>query len=311
MLVRGLLAVAAVGNVIALMVPFLDVDMAGSSSQPYGLLRTVELLWESGLYVLALLVVGFSAVFPFVKLSVLWSCTARGPASGRLRRLALVETMGKWSMLDALLVAILLALTQGQWMISAEPRWGITIFVTAIVLSMAAGTLVAGAWHPAPAPSTPTRPRPPTQVVAWLLAMVAGITLLGAQLLPTLHIDSFWLADRTYNLVDITTAMATQGAWSLAGLLMIGCLVLPWAVWGCLVWSLLATHPEPARRWSARLRGWTLVDVFALSLAIFLLEGSEFVPTGTGPGAALLVAFLVFHLLARWALARTLRPTPA
>ena len=285
--------------------------MVGSGSEPYGLFRTVGLLWDSGLIALALLVVGFSAVFPFVKLAVLWSCTVRGPASGRRGRLALVEALGKWSMLDALLVAILLALTKGQWLISAEPRWGIPLFVGAIALSMTAGALITEAWHPTAPPATASATRAPFRAAPWSLAIIAGLSLMGAQFLPTLSIDSFWLTDHSYSLLDITWAMATQGSWSLAALLAIGCLILPWAVWGCLVRALITAHPAAALHQSARLGAWTLIDVFALALAIFLLEGSAFVPTGTGPGAALLVAFLIFHILARWALARTLRPTPA
>ncbi len=308
-----LLTVAAAANAAALVVPFLDLDMVGSGSEPYGLFRTVGLLWESGLFALAVLVVGFSAVFPFVKLAVLWSCTRRGPATGRTRRLALVESLGKWSMLDALLVAILLALTKGQWLVSAEPRWGIALFVGGIVLSMAAGAVIAAAWpHPAP-PAAPVRPPPSggSHAGRWVLAAVAGLALLGAQVLPTLEIDSFWLRSHSYSLIDMTWAMATQGSWSLAILLALGCIVLPWLRWAALVLALVRPGSRAAHRCFTALGPWTLVDVFALALAIFLLEGSAFVPTGTGPGAALLATFLVLHLLARMALARTVRQAKA
>src|SRR5689334_16452686 len=105
-----LLCVSFVLNVIALCLPFMDLRR-GLSTHPYSLRASVQLLWESKLYVLAVVVVAFSVLFPFVKLGVM-TCVLFGAVHPRRERrtIELVERYGKWSMLDVFLVCILLAL---------------------------------------------------------------------------------------------------------------------------------------------------------------------------------------------------------
>ena len=63
-LVAWLLVAALVCNVTMLFLPFMDLRV-GLVTTPYSLLRSVRMLWDSELYVLAILVVGFSLIFPF------------------------------------------------------------------------------------------------------------------------------------------------------------------------------------------------------------------------------------------------------
>jgi len=99
-LVLFLLGLSLAGNITALLVPFMNLRIA-FTTEPYSLLSSATMMWNKGLYVLAALVIAFSVVFPFAKLATLiWvaSATALGPA------LALVERLGKWSMIDVFLV---------------------------------------------------------------------------------------------------------------------------------------------------------------------------------------------------------------
>src|SRR5579883_2320443 len=63
-------------NVSALLLPFMHLRV-GFKTQPYSLFHSVQMLWTSHLEILAVLVVAFSIVFPFVKLGILaWLCAA-------------------------------------------------------------------------------------------------------------------------------------------------------------------------------------------------------------------------------------------
>jgi uncharacterized paraquat-inducible protein A len=66
---RILIVGAGLLTAAALAVPFLDLRVVGSGTEPYGLFKTVELLWTSGMRGLAVLVVGFSAILGYGHLS--------------------------------------------------------------------------------------------------------------------------------------------------------------------------------------------------------------------------------------------------
>src|SRR5436190_4766176 len=141
-LVPWLLLVSFTLNVTALFVPFLDMRR-GLSTSEYSLPKSVSLMWESELYVLAAIIVVFSVCFPFFKLGVLTAIVAGWiPAQKRTGWLRLVETLGKWSMLDVFIVCLMLALANDQWLVDAEPRIGILCFTFAIVLSMTASAVM-------------------------------------------------------------------------------------------------------------------------------------------------------------------------
>jgi len=54
----------------------------------------------------------------------------------------LVGLLGKWSMLDVFVCALLIVLTQSKSYISASPRSGLFVFTAAIALSMVVSILV-------------------------------------------------------------------------------------------------------------------------------------------------------------------------
>ncbi|MFM2090971.1 MAG: hypothetical protein RLZZ127_1460 [Planctomycetota bacterium] len=219
----------------------------------------------------------------------------------------MMENLGKWSMLDALLVAILLGLTVGQWLVEADPRAGIPLFVTGIALGMAVSAILAAVWH-RPATTAPVEAPPPAgrgrTRLCWLLVVVCAVALAGAQALPMLRIESVWLRDGAFSIVGLVEAVAREGSWALAALLVLGCIVVPWCRLLALAW-LVARRGRGGGSGAFRALGpWSLIDVFAVALAVFLLEGSAFVPAELGPGAVLLAAALLIHAAARIAVAR-------
>jgi len=295
-LVAWLLVAALVCNVTMLFLPFMDLRV-GLVTTPYSLLRSVRMLWESELYVLAILVVGFSLIFPFGKLGVLaWVCAARQVDARRMRWLAAVESLGKWSMLDVLLVCLILTLTSGQLLVGARPLAGIPVFTVAVLLSMTAGELISAALH---RPASPRVVRVPAVAGLWLA--LAGVALVGTVSLPFLRINDWLLADRSYSILTLAPALWAQGAYFTVAITSLFLVIAPAAAWwvSFLWWrrQRRGGDVEASHGLMRLLRRWDMLDVFGLSLAIFLVEGDYLMSTEVRWGALFLVAMLAL----RWA----------
>ncbi len=133
----AMLLVSFICNVLAVIIPFMQIDAFLRATQTYSLPRSVQLMWASGLYVVAIAVVAFSIVFPFFKLfSLTWVWFRVTDAPRRRRWIEVLEHLGKWSFLDIYVVVVILVLTNDQFFISAAPLAGVYFFLGAITLSM-------------------------------------------------------------------------------------------------------------------------------------------------------------------------------
>lgn len=299
-----LLAVSLACNVTVLFVPFMRLRI-GFSSQDYTLMRSVEMLWESGLWVLAVLVFGFSVIFPFAKLAVLAGVAFTPRVTPRHQAwLANVERAGKWSMLDVFLVCLILTLTSGQMLVGAEPRVGIALFTVAILLSLVTGGLLSdeiGRETPAPAGV------PAASTGIWLI--LAGAALAAAVTFPFLRISDWLLADRDYGIVTLGATLFREGSWLTAVIAWAFLVVTPALHWiASLRWWLCARRGRDAADLWARRRSyarWSMLDVFGLALAIFIVEGDYLMRTEVRWGALLLVAALALKQAFDWALDRS------
>jgi paraquat-inducible protein A len=103
----------------------------------YSVWTGVVALWEANELLLATVLLFFSIVFPVAKLaalSVIWF--VRLPQQQRARLLHRLELLGKWSMLDVFVVAILIVLVKLGPLAKVEPRAGVYVFAAAIACSM-------------------------------------------------------------------------------------------------------------------------------------------------------------------------------
>lgn len=104
----------------------------------------VVFLWQSGSWVLALIVFIASVVVPLLKLltlSVILIAVQRQRVLAPLqyaRMYRVLEMIGRWSMLDVYVVAVLVALVQAQSLASMAPGPGVLAFAAVVVLSMMA-----------------------------------------------------------------------------------------------------------------------------------------------------------------------------
>jgi paraquat-inducible protein A len=307
-IVAALLGFAFACNVAALFIPFTDLRV-GISRTAYSLPHSVKMLWACGLYLLAVLVVGFSVVFPFAKLLVLGSICAVRRVSPRHRLwLVAVERLGKWSMLDVFLVCLVLTLTSGQILVGARPLIGIPLFAFAIVLSMISGELLTAAIGHQPGAENLVLGRPRKSGGFWLA--LTGLALMGTLFMPFLMINDWALADRSYSIAGIVPTLLACGEPTSAVLVFLFLVLFPLVQWASATvgwWKGRCGQPD---NWCGRLarvlKRWSMLDVFGLALAVFLVEGERLMRTEVRWGVLLLVALLGMRFTLDAALTRVM-----
>jgi paraquat-inducible protein A len=99
-------------------------------------------LWEEGMWAVAALVFIASIAIPFLKLVAIfglcWSDGSGRLVSLRAWTLRQIERIGRWSMLDVFLLAVLVALVKLDSLSSAHPGSGLFFFAGVVVLTILA-----------------------------------------------------------------------------------------------------------------------------------------------------------------------------
>jgi paraquat-inducible protein A len=152
---------AALMLVPANVLPILTTD-TGGVSRTDTIFSGMMALVESGLWPLAVIVAVASILIPFVKLlglAILMLSARRGPsphARPLTRLYAVLDFIGRWSMLDVFLVAFLTSAVRFGALSTIRPGVGIIAFAAAVVLTI----LATHAFDPRllwPPPSEPSK----------------------------------------------------------------------------------------------------------------------------------------------------------
>lgn len=109
----------------------------------YSIWSGIRALFEESHFGLGVLLLFFSVVFPFAKLAALggiWFVPMK--AGWRQRTLFWLKVLGKWSMLDVFVIAVIIVISQMGGVVEAEARIGVYIFGGAIIGSMLASFMV-------------------------------------------------------------------------------------------------------------------------------------------------------------------------
>lgn len=134
---------AAVMLVPANLLPVLS-TRTGGSARTDTIMSGIMRLWHDGMWAISAIVFVASILIPLLKLVGLgWLLVAvrRRTTRGRrgLTRLyAMLDFIGRWSMLDVFLVAFLAGAVQFGALATIEPRSGIIAFTAAVVLTILA-----------------------------------------------------------------------------------------------------------------------------------------------------------------------------
>jgi paraquat-inducible protein A len=139
----ALVIAAAICYIPANVLPVLTTNALGSSESDT-IMGGVILLWTTGSWALALIVLIASVMVPLGKLaalSYLLVTVQRGSLHStrdRTRLYRLVEIIGRWSMLDVFVDTLTVALVPLQPLMSVEPGPGVLFFGAVVVLTMLA-----------------------------------------------------------------------------------------------------------------------------------------------------------------------------
>ena len=134
---------AAIMLVPANYLPILSTDIAGVTRTDT-IYSGMMGLYENGLWPLAIIVAMASLIVPFAKLGglacLIYSARrGRSPHAHRLTRLyAVLDFVGRWSMLDVFLVAFLTSTVRFGAFSTVRPEAGIFAFATAVVFTILA-----------------------------------------------------------------------------------------------------------------------------------------------------------------------------
>lgn len=139
----ALLAAAAVLYIPANTMPIMHTSsLFGNQSDT--IMSGVVYLWTTGSWPLAVVVFVASVFVPLAKLVALahlaWTVQRRSPLARveRMRLYRLVERVGRWSMLDVFVVALLAALVHLRALAEIVPGPGATAFGAVVVITMIA-----------------------------------------------------------------------------------------------------------------------------------------------------------------------------
>ena len=138
-----LIVASAVLLVFAYLSPTLSLTKVIFFTDEYSIWGGIVELWQSEHPVLAVVVFVFSMVFPIAKLLALTVAWVVPMSVGFRNGFAgVVGQLGKWSMLDVFIVAMLVVLVKAKDLADAEAKIGIYLFGGAVLTSMFASLVV-------------------------------------------------------------------------------------------------------------------------------------------------------------------------
>jgi paraquat-inducible protein A len=133
--------IAAFLLVKGLTLPILTVKKLWESNT-YSILTGIENLWDEKQQILAVIIFVFSIIFPIAKLLTLglvWFMKL--PEERRQKMVYFMELLGKWSMLDVFVSAIIIVWVKLGSLASAKAEDGIYYFGASILLTMIVSSL--------------------------------------------------------------------------------------------------------------------------------------------------------------------------
>ncbi|MBC8309486.1 MAG: paraquat-inducible protein A [Planctomycetes bacterium] len=301
-----LLLTSLVANILGIILPFLEIDEAFHGKVIYSLPHSVYLMWEHKLYFISGLILGFSIIFPFVKLFslfALWFIPWK--SKNRERYLHVIELLGKWSYMDIFVVILLVTLTSKQSFISSSIHVGVYYFIGAITLSMITSGVIMTLARKTCNKEAPRKFKSDKRrwmlfdniYLGWIvpvLVLASAATLIESLNATFLRISQMFLVSRSYSISEIFTLMYSQKHWVLL-IIMVGTLfVVPLLRLTILLFSWIIPF-SPKKHTKVKyvideFSRWSMLDVFGLALFLITTEGKDLVKTEIQPGLYIVVA---------------------
>lgn len=223
---------------------------------------------REGNVLLALMLLSFSVLFPIVKLLailVLWFVPC--DEGFRARVVFWLKVLGKWSMLDTFVIAVMIGAIELGILTEAVAERGIYVYFVAIFLSLVTTFLLARLVRE---PETGLEPPGlPGLPVTALGAAAYGIGLS----LPLMTVEKWWFWENEYSVLSGLQRMAREDEWVLLFAVLAFVVVLPTGRFLGML-ALRIFRPRGARpvRWLLALDKWSMADVFLLAFLVVVTK---------------------------------------
>lgn len=139
-LIAPALAVAAVLLVAGWFLPILTVRELWLIEDQVSIAQGLVALFDEGDYFIFAVILVFTVAFPVIKIAAAFVLLFRidSRAANLPLWLGRIDALGKWSMLDVFVVALLVVAIQMRWLADVVVQPGIYVFGAAILLAMLA-----------------------------------------------------------------------------------------------------------------------------------------------------------------------------
>lgn len=141
----GLAFLAALGLWAAgVTLPVLTVTQLYLFEDPFSLIQAAATLFDEGEIVIGLIVAVFTLVLPPAKLILGFAVWRWADSDGAAasRAIAVLEAIGRWAMLDVLILAIVVVTLKSSWLADVTTGPGLYCFAASSVLALIAGLML-------------------------------------------------------------------------------------------------------------------------------------------------------------------------
>jgi len=312
---RFLLGMAVIGASISLALgiamPSIKLTKFYFFSTEYSLISTVGSLLERNQVFLGLLVFIFSIVLPVFKILYLVILTTMPPDTleRQYRRLRAFEWLGKWSMHDVLVLALMIFFIKSQGIYDATSLSGVYFFTAAVVFM-----ILAYAWLGVSLASLRRRARwqdtadarSPSALRNFMLALfilVASICFALGVILPSIRFTTVYVWKNEHSIASIIWALYATREYFLCAVLAVFSVIFPFLKLLYLLTLCLSPNVSPDFRersistmeWLGR---YSMTDVMVLALMIFYMNSSGYTEAQVLPGVYCFAASALMTMIA-------------
>lgn len=308
-----LIAASAVTLCFGLTEPVVRISSALYSDSNYSVIGGFTEFWRGGDYLIALLIFVFSAVFPVFKLAAMsWLWFAPTVRERRRRNLRIIEPLGKWSMLDVMVVILFAGAVKLGLIADATILGGAYVYGAAILMSMVAAVLMGAIAGPEPRLADHPRTRSyglPVFALAGFLLLLAGIFL------PLMSVEKWLFWQEDFSILTGALKLAAEREFILSLGFILFVILLP--VLLQLTQVVLAFGQLGGRgggravAWLIEIDRWAMTDVFALALFVAIVRLANWTTVTPRPGLYCFAAAIALSLLVSFLLRRLYRSEEA
>lgn len=138
LLLNILVCMATILFIIGVTEPIMTIRKLVIFDNTFSIAGGVKALYQGGEWLLAFIIGGFSLVLPVVKLVLILAVTNLPRSALGDRMTIALEYIGKWSMLDVFVVAVLLASIKLGAIVTVEIHQGLHAFAASVLCAMVA-----------------------------------------------------------------------------------------------------------------------------------------------------------------------------